>query len=136
MGSKAGVSFSRVTLQPLHEEIAKYCIASSAHNPSSTANKGWSPVSYREHPPLTAHIYLVMIIATGGFSKKLFFGYFYFLEILLNYLELVFLEFKHINRTQRTSLFSSYLFIFLLICCFIIILCINALHLFVFFHFM
>ena len=46
---------------------------------------------------LNSHIYHVMIIVTGGFSKKYFFYYycFYFLEILLNDLELVFLEFKH-----------------------------------------
>ena len=33
MGSKACVYFSRITFQPIHEEIAKYCcIASSSHN--------------------------------------------------------------------------------------------------------
>ena len=66
--------------------------------------------------PLTAHIYHVMIIVTCGFSKKSFFYYyFYFLEILLNDLDLVFSEFKHIYKTQRTSMFSSYLFIFYLL---------------------
>ena len=45
--------------------------------------------------PLTAHIYHVMIILTGGFSKRsfflllLFFRNSYFLEILLNDLKLV-----------------------------------------------
>ena len=65
----------------------------------------------------TAHIYHVMIIVTGGFSNKYFFYqyYFYFREILLNSLELVFLEFKHIYKTQRTSLFSFYLLIFYLL---------------------
>ena len=63
---------------------------------------------------LTAHAYHLMITVTGGSSKKSFF-YFYFLEILLNGLELVFLEFKHIYKTQKSSLFSFYLFCFLLI---------------------
>ena len=78
----------------------------------SAANKGQSTVNYR-HSLVLDRPYLVMIIVTGGFSKKSFFYYyFYFLEILLNNLELVFLEFKHIYKTQRTSLFSFYLFIF------------------------
>ena len=59
--------------------------------------------------PLTAHIYHVMIILTDGFSKK---SYYFFLEILLDNLELVILEFKHFYKTHRTSLFSFYLFIF------------------------
>ena len=42
--------------------------------------------------PLTDHIYHVMIIVTGGFSKKSFYYYLYFIEILLNDLELAFLE--------------------------------------------
>ena len=70
--------------------------------------------------PLTAHIYQVMIIVTSGFSKKSFFFYsynFYSLEILLNNLELVFLEFKQIYKTQRSSLFSFYLLIFYLLYC-------------------
>ena len=46
---------------------------------------------------------------------NLFYQYhFYFLEFLLNYLELVFLQFKHIYKPQRTSLFPFYLFIFYL----------------------
>ena len=46
-------------------------------------------------------------------SKKSFFYwyYFHFLERFLNDFELVFLEFKHIYKTQRTGLFSFYLFI-------------------------
>ena len=43
------------------------------------------------------------------------FYYYYSLEILLNDLEFVFLEFNHFYITQRTSLFSFYLFIFLLV---------------------
>ena len=70
--------------------------------------------------PLTAHIYHVIIIVTGGFFKRSFFYLycFYFLEILLKDLELVFLEFIHIYKTQR-NVFSFYLFIFT--CCFVII---------------
>ena len=52
------------------------------------------------------------------FQKVFFYWYyFYFLEIALNNLELVFLEFKHIYKTQRTSLFSFYLIIFYLLFC-------------------
>ena len=69
---------------------------------SNTANLG----------PLTIHIYHVMSIVTGGFPRNL---YYYFQEILLSNLELVFLEFKHFYKTHRTSLFSFYLFIFYLI---------------------
>ena len=84
---------------------------------------------------LTTHIYHVMIIATSSFSKKSFFCcwyYFYILEILLSNLELLFLKFKHIYKTQKTGLFSFYLFIFT--CCFVIILCTNILHIFVLIH--
>ena len=63
------------------------------------------------HQPLTTHIYHVMIIVTSGFSRNLFI-IFYFLEILSNDLELVLLEFKHIYKLQKTSLFPFYLFIF------------------------
>ena len=56
--------------------------------------------------PLTAHIYYVMIIVTGDFSKKSFYYYYYyFLEILLKDLELVFLEFKHLQNTQNKFVF-------------------------------
>ena len=56
------------------------------------------------------HIYHVMILVTGGFSKRSFLLLFpYFLEILLNNPELVFLEFKHFYKTLRTSLLSFYL---------------------------
>ena len=49
--------------------------------------------------PLIAHIYHVMIIVTGGFSKKSFYYYFYFIKILLNNLELVFLELLNIQNS-------------------------------------
>ena len=63
--------------------------------------------------PLTANVYHVMIIVTSGIY---FYQYhFYFLEFLLNYLELVFLQFKHIYKPQRTSLFPFHLFIFYLL---------------------
>ena len=69
--------------------------------------------------PLTAHVYHVMIIVASGFSKKSFFYHCYvcFLEILLNDLERVFLEFKHIYKTHRTSLFSFNLLIFYSLFC-------------------
>ena len=63
--------------------------------------------------PLSTDIYHVMIIKTGGFSRNLF--YYYFLEILLNDLEFVFLKFKLFYKTHWTSLFSFYLFIFYLL---------------------
>ena len=78
-------------------------------------------------PPLTAHIYHVMIIVTSDFSKKSFFYYYYFLKIIFNDLKLVFLVFK----PHRANLFSFYIYSFLTPC-FLIILCINALHLSVF----
>ena len=80
--------------------------------------------------PATPHIYHVMIIVTNGFSKKSFLLLLFFLEILLNDLELVFFEFKHFYKTHRTSLFICSFFTR----CFIIVLCINAVHLFVLFH--
>ena len=47
--------------------------------------------------PLTAHIYHKIIIVTGGFSKKSFYYYyFYCVKIILNDLELVFLELLNI----------------------------------------
>ena len=55
--------------------------------------------------PLTAHIYYVMIIVTCDFSKKSFYCYYYFLEILLSDLELVFLEFTHLQNTQNKFVF-------------------------------
>ena len=56
--------------------------------------------------PLTTDIHHVMIIVPSSFSKEYFFYqyHFYFLEILLNNFELVFLEFKHINT------FTIYIF--------------------------
>ena len=71
--------------------------------------------------PLTTHIYHVMIIVTSGFSKKCFllFPRKSFGQSWICYL-------------GNTSLFSFYLLFFT--CCFLIILCINALHLFILFH--
>ena len=57
---------------------------------------------------LCTFIYHLMIIVTGVFSKKAFFYYFlyfYFLEIVLNDLELVILEYKHIYKTKNKSVF-------------------------------
>ena len=64
---------------------------------------------------LIAYIYYVTIIVTGGFPRNLF--HCYFLEIFLNYLELVFLEFEHFYKTLRISLFSFYLFTFYSLLC-------------------
>ena len=50
--------------------------------------------------PLTAHIYHVMTIVTGDFSKKSFYHYyFHFVEILWNDLELVFLKLLNIRNS-------------------------------------
>ena len=59
--------------------------------------------------PLTAHIYHVMIIVTGGYSRISFLSL--FPRNFLNDLELTFLEFKHFNKTHRPSFLSFYLFI-------------------------
>ena len=84
----------------------------------SAANKGQPVVNYCQSPAFD-HPYLSCDDhCDSDFSKKSFFFYqynFYFLEILLNDLELVFLEFKYIYKTQRSSLFSFYLFIFYLL---------------------
>ena len=65
-----------------------------------------------------------------AFPRNLFY-YYYFLEILFNDLELVFLEFKQFHKTHRTSLFYFYLFIFYSFL--VIILFIYDLHLLVLF---
>ena len=115
-------------------ELSKH-IWQLKHNGFSSANKASQLSITANLQSLTAHIYCIMIIVTSGFSKKSFFlilFVFCFLEIYLNNLEIVFLEFKYIYNTQRTSLFSFYLFIFY--CCLVIILCINTSHHFVLFH--
>ena len=92
----------------------------------STANKGWSAVNYHQSlafdcPYLSCNHHCDWWL----FQEIFFYLYcFYFLEILLKDLELVFVEFIHIYKTQR-SLFSFYLFIFT--CCFVIIWCVNVL---------
>ena len=43
-----------------------------SNNTGSTANKGWSMVNYCQYSPFDCHINHVMIIVTGGFSKKSF----------------------------------------------------------------
>ena len=50
------------------------------------------PFSTICYSALTAHIFHVMIVVTSGFSEKSFYCYFYFLEIPLSDLELVFLD--------------------------------------------
>ena len=80
---------------------------------------------------MTTHIYHLMIIVTGGFSKKSLLLLLYFPRNLLTDLEFLFLEFKHFYKIHRTSLFICSFFTW----CFIIILCIKAVRLFVLFHF-
>ena len=55
--------------------------------------------------PSTAHIYHVMIIVTGGFSKKslIYPYYFYFLEILLNYREFAFMLIQRVITKQQVK---------------------------------
>ena len=70
---------------------------------TSAANKGRSVVNYHqflafEHPCLSCSDYCDQ--------------YYYFPEIILNDLELAFLEYSHFYKTHRISLFSFYLFIF------------------------
>ena len=85
----------------------------------STANKGQSTVSYRQSsafdcPYLSCNDHCDQWL----FQEILFYYYyFYFLEIFLNNLELVFLEFRHIYKTKIKSCF---LFICLFFtCCFV-----------------
>ena len=82
---------------------------------------------------LTADIYHVMIIVTGSFSKWSFSWLILFLfpRNLLNDLELVCLEVKHLQNTNDKSVYFISSFF---ICCFVIILCINSLHLFILFR--
>ena len=97
----------------------------------STANKDWSMVNYHQSSAFD-HPYLSCNDHCNQWLFLEIFHYF-FLEILLNDLELVSLEFKHLYKTNRTSLFSFYVHLMfcLLTCCFVIILCIN---LFILFH--
>ena len=78
----------------------------------SSANKGWSAVNYRqslafERPYLQCNDH-----CDRWRFQEIFFYFYYFLEIILTDLELVFLEFNHFYKPHRTSLFSFYLFIF------------------------
>ena len=99
--------------------------------PTSAANKGQSMVNYCQsldfdHPYLSYNDHCDRYLFPEIFFIKY---HFYFLEILLNDLELVFLEFKQIYKTKRTSLFYFYLFVTR---CFVSFF---VLHLFVLFHF-
>ena len=55
--------------------------------------------------PLTAHIYHVMIIVTGGFSKKSVLFYYYFLESFLNDLEPFSTLQQRVNTLDESALF-------------------------------
>ena len=81
--------------------------------------------------PLTAHAYHVMIIVTSSFSKSFSLVILFLFPInFLNNLELVFLEFKHLQNVRKKYVF--FLSCSFFTCCFMIILWINALHLFIF----
>ena len=81
--------------------------------------------------PLTAHAYHVMIIVISSFSKSLSLLILFLFPInFLNNLELVFLEFKHLQNVRKKYVF--FLSCSFFTCCFMIILWINALHLFIF----
>ena len=80
----------------------------------------WSVVSYYQSLVFyCTHIcHVIMIILTGGFSI-----YYYFLEIILNDLELVFLEFKHFYKAHTEQVCFLFICSFFT-CYFVIILCI------------
>ena len=100
----------------------------------SAANKGRSTVSYCQSSVFDRPYLLFNDHCDQWLFPEIFFLLilFIFPRNLLKVLELVFLEFKHIYETQRTSLF--FLSVQFLLVCFVIILCINTFHLFVFFH--
>ena len=83
----------------------------------SAPNKVRSSVNYRQSSAFDRPYLSFYDHCDRGSSKKsLFFKYnFHFLEILLNDVELVFLEFKHTYKTERSGLFFSYLFTFYLL---------------------
>ena len=83
----------------------------------STANKGRSIVNY--HHSLAFDCSYLSFNDHCAWSVaflRIFKYYSYFLEISLNNFELVFLEFKHTYKTQRTSIYVFFLsFHFLLV---------------------
>ena len=81
---------------------------------SGTENKGQSMVNYRQSLPFDRPYLSCNDHRDQWVFQEIFF---YFLEIHLNDLELVFMEFKHFCKTHKTSLFSFYLFIFYLVFC-------------------
>ena len=84
--------------------------------------------------PLTTHIYHVMITVTSGFSTGSFFINIIFISQKLFWMTLNFFSWNLSTFTKQKEPVC-----FLFICsffthCFVIILCINALHLFILFH--
>ena len=77
-------------------------------------NKGWSTVNYHQSPAFDCPYLSCNDHCEWWLFQKIFFYYCHicFLEILVNNLELVLLEFKQIYKTQILSLFSFYLLIF------------------------
>ena len=84
---------------------------------NSAANKSRSTVNYRQSFAFDCTYLSCNDHCDWWLFQETFFCYyyFYFPEILLNDLKLVFLEVKHIYKKQRTSLFSFYLPIFYLL---------------------
>ena len=106
-------------------DLAKKFLQAIVLLPCSAANKGWSMVNYHQSLTFERPYFCQWSLWPVAFQRNLFYYYYYFLEVLLNNLELFFLEFKQFYKTHRTSLFFTFFFV--------IILCINALHLFLFF---
>ena len=73
---------------------------------TSATNKGRSSLNYCQSSVFDCPYLLCNDIVTSDFFKKSFYYCcYYFLEILLNDLELVFLEFKHLQSTKNKSVF-------------------------------
>ena len=85
----------------------------------STANKGWSIINYYQSSAFDCWYLSCNDHCDRWFFQKIFF----YLKIILNELEFVFLEFKHLQNTQNRPCFIFICSFFT--CYFIIILCIN-----------
>ena len=86
--------------------------------------------------PLTAHVYHVMIIVTSWFCKK----YFFFINLIFISYKFFWTILNLFSWNLNTLTKHKEQVCFLLICsffpcCYLIILCINTLHLFILFHF-
>ena len=77
---------------------------------SSAAKNGWSTFHYHQSSAFDCPYLSCNDHCKQWLPVNLYYDY--FLEILLNNFELVFLESKHFYQTQKTSLFSFYLLFF------------------------